>query len=81
MMVFFSFLFFFFLKSINVSFYPLLYSLVTKRLGPLITMTSLPNLLNVNVSELAHILGCRVSSLPITYLGFLLDALFKAKII
>jgi hypothetical protein len=44
-------------------------------------MTSLPNLLNVNVSELAHILGCRVSSLPITYLGFLLDALFKAKII
>jgi hypothetical protein len=23
-----------------------------------------------NVSELAHILGCRVSSLPLKYLGF-----------
>jgi hypothetical protein len=32
-----------------------------------------------NVSGLARILGCRVSSLPLKYLGLPLGALFKAK--
>jgi hypothetical protein len=34
-----------------------------------------------NVSGLAHILGCRVSSFPMKYLGLLLGAPFNAKFI
>jgi hypothetical protein len=34
-----------------------------------------------NVSELACILGCRVSSLPMKYLGLPLGTLFKSKFI
>jgi hypothetical protein len=32
-----------------------------------------------NIEGLARILGCRVSSLPMKYLGLLLGASFKAK--
>ncbi|KAF5463588.1 hypothetical protein F2P56_019489 [Juglans regia] len=32
-----------------------------------------------NVQDLANILGCKVSSLPLKYLGLLLGAAFKAK--
>jgi hypothetical protein len=35
----------------------------------------------VNMDDLAGILGCRVSSLPLKYLGRLLGAPFKAKFI
>jgi hypothetical protein len=34
-----------------------------------------------NVPELAGILGCRVASLPLTYLGLLLGAAFKSKLL
>ena len=80
-MVFFSFLFFCFFEIYRCFFLSSFVLLSHQKIGPTNSMTSLPNLLNVNVSELAHILGFRVSSLPITYLGFPLDALFKAKII
>lgn len=32
-----------------------------------------------NMSRLASIMGCQVSSLPISYLGFPLGAMFKAS--
>jgi len=78
-MVFLSFLLFSFFEIYRCFSLSSFVLLSHQKIGPLITLTSFPNVLNV--SGLACIMGCRVSSLPIKYLGFPLGAPFEAKFI
>jgi hypothetical protein len=75
-MVFLSFLLFSFFEIYRCFSLSSFVLLSHQKIGPLITLTSL-----LNVSGLACIMGCRVSSLPIKYLGFPLGAPFEAKFI